>query len=210
MVQDRSSYGSAENVRSDCKGTCLGVLAPALKRDLRLFARAPPGCLYTFQIANHRHTDTHTHRSFALRLRETAMSCETGSAAVICTQNEARMKAIQRVTAYHRRDFDLAVISFSDRDLEAAKSKLLSTCGPSTSIASTLESLPAELISFICLDLDVASLFLFRQVNRRARQVVNSLREYQRLVTHAATSLSAVLRTRSASGIALCDLYRLF
>lgn len=54
----------------------------------------------------------------------------------------------------------------------------------------------------------MASLFHFRQTNLRARQVVDSLREYQIIVTSSLNCFCALLRTGSASHVTLSSFYQ--
>ncbi|POR37230.1 Uncharacterized protein TPAR_02565 [Tolypocladium paradoxum] len=78
---------------------------------------------------------------------------------------------------------------------------------PVSSLGS-LERLPNELVSDICAYLDISSCFRFRQVNRRARQVVSARWEYRAVATHGLEGLRSVLRTRIASWFTISDLYR--
>lgn len=119
------------------------------------------------------------------------------------------MEAVLRVSAYHRRDFDLAAISFSLQDCADTTTMLLSPALPPTVTLGMLDQLPVELLSAILLELDLASLVIFRHVNRRAREVINSLREYKLIATHASNCVCAMLWTGSASGITLSHLYHL-
>lgn len=51
------------------------------------------------------------------------------------------------------------------------------------------------------------SLFKFRQINLRSRQLVDSLDQYQRVVLHGLNLFCALLRTRPATDITLLDFY---
>lgn len=51
------------------------------------------------------------------------------------------------------------------------------------------------------------SLFKFRQINLRSRQMVDSLNQYQRIVSHGLNLFCALLRTRLAIDISLLDFY---
>lgn len=116
---------------------------------------------------------------------------------------------ILRVCTYHRADFDLAVVWFAAREHAAVKESMSSHFRDPTASLGELERLPLELINAICLELDIASLFAFRQVNLRARQIVTVLPEYRLLATYALNCLCALLRTKSASWVTLSDFQRL-
>jgi hypothetical protein len=115
--------------------------------------------------------------------------------------------AILRTSAYHRKDFDLAVVWFP-----RAHTNLLTSTLPISKPTATLgelDNLPLELVNRVCLELDVASLFRFRQTNTRARQIVAALHEFRIVTTHAINPLCALLRTKSAPAVTLLDLYLL-
>jgi hypothetical protein len=117
--------------------------------------------------------------------------------------------AILRVSAYHRKDFDLAVIWFAPRAYtHFVISTVIASRKPTATIGE-LDRLPLELINEICLWLDIASLFRFRQVNARARQILNALHEYRVITKHALNPLCALLRTQTAPGVTLLDFYQL-
>ncbi|GAB1729779.1 hypothetical protein NU195Hw_g5733t1 [Hortaea werneckii] len=117
-------------------------------------------------------------------------------------------ESILRVAAYHRRDFDRAVISFR---INAHINILTPTLPDSTSTATLghLDELPLELLHQICLDLDVASVFRFRQTNTRARQILDALHEHRIITKHALDPFCALLRTGLAAKVSLSDFYRL-
>jgi hypothetical protein len=73
--------------------------------------------------------------------------------------------AILRVCAYHRTEFDLAVIWFPTRPHTIMLTSTLTSSMSSTPTATLgkLNRLPLELINTICLELDIASLLHFRQ-----------------------------------------------
>ncbi|KAI8623514.1 hypothetical protein F5Y19DRAFT_458129 [Xylariaceae sp. FL1651] len=73
----------------------------------------------------------------------------------------------------------------------------------------SLNRLPLELIRHISLCMDMRSLFAFRQVNRRARQVANSLQEYRLVASHGLDMYCALLRTQTAANISLSDFYHM-
>lgn len=69
----------------------------------------------------------------------------------------------------------------------------------------SLDRLPPELLFDTLYRLDMHSLFKFRQINLRSRQLVDSLGQYQRVVSHALNLFCALLRTRIAIAISLLD-----
>ena len=111
------------------------------------------------------------------------------------------------VCGYHRRDFDLAVTWFApDEHASIAGSIATTVREPATSLAA-LDSLPLELIHATILQMDVRTAFHFRQINLRARQVVNQLHEYKIVAAHALNGFCALLRTGTAERITLAELY---
>ncbi|KAI0398724.1 F-box domain-containing protein [Xylaria palmicola] len=118
--------------------------------------------------------------------------------------------AVARVAAYRRRDLKLAVVCARASEHDRVRA---SVSAPFSSAAvcdlGILERLPLELLSSVCLYLDVQSCLVFRQSSRRARQVVSSLYQYRALTKHGLESLRAVLRTGSARYLTIPDLYRL-
>jgi hypothetical protein len=117
--------------------------------------------------------------------------------------------AIIRASAYHRKDFDRAVIWFPPSAHSNSGTSVSSALREPTASLGELDRLPLELINEICLQLDIESIFYFRQTNARARQVINTLREYQIVSTHALNAFCALLQTRSASRVTLLNFYRL-
>jgi hypothetical protein len=117
-------------------------------------------------------------------------------------------KDIIRVAAYHRRDFDLAVIRFNMQEHEPIR-RSMSQCfrRVPTGRPKMLESLPIEILHEVCLLIDVASLLRFRQINLRTREVVSVLYEYRAITSHALGALCAVLRTGLAPRFTIRDLY---
>ncbi|KAK3689593.1 cyclin-like F-box [Podospora appendiculata] len=97
--------------------------------------------------------------------------------------------AVIRVAAYHRRDFELAVIRSRPSEHDPVRASVADPF-PSAPVSylGTLERLPVELLSSICFFLDVRSCFKFRQ--------------------HGLESLCAVLRTGIARYLTISDLYR--
>ncbi|KFY50685.1 hypothetical protein V496_09248 [Pseudogymnoascus sp. VKM F-4515 (FW-2607)] len=118
--------------------------------------------------------------------------------------------AIIRTTSYHRKDFDLAVISFPDFEHQGVHTSI-STSFPRSSSTSTsagiFDQLPQELLNDIFLSLDINSLIKCRQVSLPLRQAIDSLPEYQAVSTHGINALCALLRTRLAYNVSLSEFY---
>jgi hypothetical protein len=116
--------------------------------------------------------------------------------------------AIVRMSAYHRKDFDSAAISFPPRIRHKATSELLPFRKPQTSLGK-FDGLPLELINEICLQVDIKSVPNLRVTNARARQVLDALHKYQIVTKHAQDPLRALIRTQSASRVTLQDFHLL-
>ncbi|KFY91527.1 hypothetical protein V500_04625 [Pseudogymnoascus sp. VKM F-4518 (FW-2643)] len=117
--------------------------------------------------------------------------------------------AIIRTTSYHRKDFDIAVIWFSDREHEGVRTSIFTSSQRTPSASpGALGRLPQELLNIIFLNLDIRSLTNCRQVNLRLRQAIDSLPEYQVISTHALNALCALLRTHLAHNVSLFDFYQ--
>ncbi|KAL2142943.1 hypothetical protein VTI28DRAFT_522 [Corynascus sepedonium] len=116
--------------------------------------------------------------------------------------------AIVRATAYHRKDFCHSVIWFSPREHVGIRPSIATPFPrtPDTGLG-TLGLLPLELLHDVLLRLDIRSLFNFRQANLSSRRIVDSLHQYQIMVSHGLNLLCALLRTRLANGNSLLDFY---
>lgn len=107
---------------------------------------------------------------------------------------------IIRVASYHRRGFDLAVNRINPREHEKVRSFIAYPFKRAAQVSlERLDLLPIELLHEIFLLLNIESLFLFRQVNLRARQIVSTVPEYQLSVAHAMEALCVILRTKISS-----------
>ncbi|KAL5349770.1 hypothetical protein ACLOAV_004802 [Pseudogymnoascus australis] len=119
--------------------------------------------------------------------------------------------AIIRTASYHRKDFDIAVISFPDSEHQVVRTSI-STSFPRFSSTSTnagiFDRLPQELLNDIFLSLDINSLIKCRQVSLPLRQAIDCLPEYQAVSTHGIDALCALLRTRLAYNVSLSDFYQ--
>ncbi|KID81796.1 Cyclin-like F-box [Metarhizium guizhouense ARSEF 977] len=116
--------------------------------------------------------------------------------------------AICRTTTYHRKDFGLAVIWFPARE-HADIRPSIATPFPVKSDRGlgSLNRLPPELLHDVLFRLDMQSLFKLRQTSLESREVVDSLHQYQMVVSHGLNLFCALLRTRLAVGVSLLDFY---
>jgi hypothetical protein len=71
----------------------------------------------------------------------------------------------------------------------------------------TLSRLPFEIVSLICLELDVTSAFRFSHANRTAREVLAAIREFRHLRAHALECLCVLLRTGLAPHVGVLDVH---
>jgi hypothetical protein len=112
------------------------------------------------------------------------------------------------VTSYHRRDYDLATIKFNPADHQPVRESLLNHfLNPVHASLGDLDQFPLELLHEICLTLDVQSLFHFRQLNRRSRQIVGALRQYQPAIEYGLDAFRALLKTGVAQHIPTSKLF---
>jgi hypothetical protein len=124
---------------------------------------------------------------------------------------EPEIAEIIRAAAYHRREFDLAVVQISpspvEEDLRNSLAWPLLPVREGLESLGSLETLPVEILHMICDFLDIQATFHFREVNYRAWRLLNSLRLYQDIIIYAPRTLCAMLRTQIASWYTLRDLY---
>ncbi|KAH7227614.1 hypothetical protein BKA60DRAFT_123933 [Fusarium oxysporum] len=122
--------------------------------------------------------------------------------------NEEQTDAIVRTAAYHRKDYCLSVIWFSPSEHVDIRQSIATPFQRTSNVGlGSLDRLPLELLRDTLFRLDVHSLFKFRQTNLRSRQTVDSLKQYQMIVSHGMNLLCALLRTRLAVDISLLDFY---
>jgi hypothetical protein len=116
--------------------------------------------------------------------------------------------AILGVTSYNRTDFELPVVSLHPSQHDDVRSSLFQSFGQARiPDLGRLGCLPYEILSLICLSLDVQSAVRFSHVNRTTREILASIREFRHLRVHALDCLCALLRTRVASYIDISTLY---
>lgn len=122
--------------------------------------------------------------------------------------DEEQADTIVRTTAYHRRDYCLSVIWYSPREHVDIRPSIATPFQRTSNVGlGSLDRLPLELLFDTLYSLDMHSLFKFRQINLRSRQIVDSLSQYQRVVSHGLNLFCALLRTRLAIDIFLLDFY---
>lgn len=118
--------------------------------------------------------------------------------------------AVVRVCSYHRIDFDLIMVRSRPNVTEAVQDSLQTTFDiPPQSGLGDLDCLPAELMTMVLKNLDILSYFRFRRVNRYARILSTSPREYQLVAKYGVEGLRALLRSDCARRFTIMDLYRL-
>ncbi|KAL2756824.1 hypothetical protein ACRALDRAFT_2018492 [Sodiomyces alcalophilus JCM 7366] len=116
---------------------------------------------------------------------------------------------IIRVCSYHRRDFDLVVIRSRPHEMQPVLASITTASKTKPQARfSWLASLPPELMSMVILQLDVRSVFRFRQVNSLARSIITDIREYRLVAKHGLEGLRGLLRAGLAQCHLLRDLYR--
>ncbi|EAW11446.1 F-box domain protein [Aspergillus clavatus NRRL 1] len=117
--------------------------------------------------------------------------------------------AIIRTTAYHRKDFCLSVIWYSHREHNEIRPSITTPFQRTSKVGlGSLDRLPLELLFDTLYRLDLYSLFKFRQINLRSRQMVDFLNQYRRVVSHGLNLFCALLRTRLAIDVTLLDFYK--
>lgn len=118
--------------------------------------------------------------------------------------------AICRTAAYHRKDYSLALIWFSAREHTDIRRSIAT---PFRTTADTglgsLNRLPLELWYDVLFRLDMQSLFKLRQTSLRSREWIDSLHQYQMVVSHGLNLFCALLRTRLADSVSLADFYNI-
>lgn len=112
--------------------------------------------------------------------------------------------AILRVTSYHRRDFDCAIITAKPGQHDYIRLSLFKILGASgNSGPGRLQCPPFELISSICLQFDLHSTLKLTQANRSAREIVASVPQCRQLSEHALECLWTLFRTGLAPHIGI-------
>ncbi|KAK4250519.1 hypothetical protein C7999DRAFT_38365 [Corynascus novoguineensis] len=116
--------------------------------------------------------------------------------------------AILSVATYNRGDHELPVVTVHPSQHDAVRSAVFQRLGRARDFdLGRLGRLPFEIVSLICLELDVSSAIRFSHVNRTAREVLASIREFRRLGAHALEALCVLLRSGLAPHVGILDLY---
>lgn len=123
--------------------------------------------------------------------------------------DEDQADAIIRTTAYHRFDYETSAIWFEFRAHASIRHNIAKPFQRPANAAmpGPLDRLPVELFHGILFRLDMHSLFKFRQVNLRSREMVDSLHEYQMVVKHGLNLYCALLRTKIGNEVTLREFY---
>ncbi|KAL6860985.1 hypothetical protein J3F83DRAFT_716975 [Trichoderma novae-zelandiae] len=116
--------------------------------------------------------------------------------------------AIIRAAGSHRRDHAFFVVHVLRSDHSRVQSSILTSSIVSEKGLGALDRLPVELLLQALRHTDMQALFNLRRANRRARQVVDSLKEYRAVVSYGLTAYCALLRMKLAAHVTLLDFYR--
>ncbi|KAH6893267.1 F-box domain-containing protein [Thelonectria olida] len=121
----------------------------------------------------------------------------------------ANPEAILRAVSYHCEDFGRSVIQIDSHHCDQVRSSIFKPFGdgPDAGLGS-LDLLPVEILSNICLMLDVSAGFNFSQVNKRSRAIVASIPEYHQVGDHALPALCALLRADIGHHVAITSLQK--
>lgn len=116
--------------------------------------------------------------------------------------------AIIRVAGYRREDYAILTVCVSHSAHCVVKSSILTSSIVPRAGLGAFDQLPVELLFQTLRHMDMQSLFNLRQTNLRARQLVDSLKEYKAAVSYGLTAYCALLRTELATHVTLLDFYR--
>ena len=113
------------------------------------------------------------------------------------------------LTSYNRLDHTLPSVTLHPHTHTPIRATLLAALGPQsqTYALGTLTRLPFEIVSMIALELDVTSAFRLSHVNRTARELLSSVREFRHLRKHAVEAMCVLLRTGAGSHTPVAGLY---
>ena len=116
--------------------------------------------------------------------------------------------AIFRVATVPRLQYHPHVISFSPCQHDGIRQSISTPFRRTANTGiGTLDRLPLELIYLVLQSLDLLSIFKLRQVNLGARVLVDSLHEYGTVARASLDAFCALLQTKVASVVPLCDFY---
>ncbi|KAJ3562267.1 hypothetical protein NPX13_g8628 [Xylaria arbuscula] len=124
--------------------------------------------------------------------------------------HEEEVNDIIQVASYHCEQLRCTVIHFSAACHEPILSSI-ATPFPRSSRDSrqfrSLERLPLELLHIVIPGMDMQSVFNFRQTSLRLRDAVDSLPQYQLIVSYGLDLYCALLRTQHAPNVTLFDFH---
>ncbi|KAK6951838.1 hypothetical protein Daesc_006363 [Daldinia eschscholtzii] len=116
---------------------------------------------------------------------------------------------ILNICSYRPHGFESAVIQPCPEKTRVVQETLQAPFkNPPVSGLGNLDRLPPELMLMVLYCLDLHSYFKFRQVNRSARVLSTSLREYKLVSKYALESLRNLFRTRLGHAFTIVDLHR--
>jgi hypothetical protein len=108
---------------------------------------------------------------------------------------------------HHRTGFKGAMLEPADLERGCPLDNSRHDDKQDTATLGTLETLPVELLQMILLDLDLQSLTSLRCVNRRTRLTIDTLWQYNEIITHASNSLRAALSINVGTSISCRQLH---
>ncbi len=113
------------------------------------------------------------------------------------------------LTSYTRTSHPLPSITLHPHTHTPIRQSLLAPLAQSPTYAlGTLTRLPFEIVSMIALELDVTSAFRLSHVNRTARELLASVREFRHIRENAVEAMCVLLRTGAGSHIPVAGLYK--
>lgn len=126
--------------------------------------------------------------------------------------NEEQVDSIIETVASPRDDFRLTGISFPSSEHDNVRQSIATPFlrAPENDVSTglgNLARLPVEILHEVLPHMDIGSLFALRQANLSSRRAVDSLPQYQRVISHGLDVFCALLRTRIAAHVSLLDFY---
>ncbi|PWY68646.1 hypothetical protein BO70DRAFT_366019 [Aspergillus heteromorphus CBS 117.55] len=117
------------------------------------------------------------------------------------------MSAIQKIGDSTYIFLDIKDNTLDDIDKASCSNKRLNNYHPPRYGLRILDRLPLEIIQMVLMRLDIRSLTDFRQVNRKARLVTDSIPQYRQILTHAPALFRRCLNIESARFFSCQELY---
>lgn len=122
--------------------------------------------------------------------------------------NQDQTEDIVRAAAHHRTDYDSSVIWFSSDTYRGFYCSIATPLRRTSNVGlGALDRLPLDVWQAIIANLDIDSVFKFRRINLRSRQMMDSLHQYRMIVLHGMNLLYALFRTELALIISLSEIY---